>query len=427
MEPGSEGYEVGVRVPNVGRVLGEDYPIAVSQVLVPKVKEMAPKRGNGDGFPWIVQEKRNQAGMTTEIVWSNGSRMQFLVYAQEVKQHEGQAVDWLHFDEPPPRAHYMANRRGLVDRGGRLWVTMTPVDDAWMFEELWERSFQEPERIWVTVMETWDNLVEHGGGLSRRQVEEFERDLTPEERESRLRGNYRQLSGRVFKLFRRTEPWVMESPVDVGRWRERTEGWPRVMAIDPHPQKPVSCLWWVVDPMGRKVAYDELEDASLVTVADVAEAIHAKEREWGVVCDRLIDTSAHARERSSGGTLADAFREYGVETRGVAKGDKAHRFSLLHQMFRPDPMTGVPELIVMDRCGGFIRELLYLTWERSKMGSGLPSPGRLRRGKDDLVDCAMYLAASEPTFDMARAPVERERVMSVESEWAQGRGLWGGY
>jgi hypothetical protein len=267
-------------------------------------------------------------------------------------------------------------------------------------------------------------LIELGGVLTRRQVEEFERDLTPEEREARIHGRPMQLMGRVFKEYHDRGPWVVPD-------REIPREWLRVMAIDPHPEKAFSHLWVAVDPLGFAVVYDELEDADLVQIEELAEAIRGHEAAHGQVVDRLIDTLAHSPERTGGGiTIAQKLADLGIVTRGVSKVDKWQRFTLTHSLFKVDERFGRPRIQVMERCHKLRQELRTLTWDRAKMGMGGQVRKKLRPGKDDLTNCLMYVVDS----GVIEGLTVHEKIDKVFGEfagykeaWAEKHGIHTGY
>ena len=121
-----------VPVPCKGLLVGEDFPSAVAKVLNPKLMEWLP-RNVLKGKP-----KKNQQGIEAHYEFMTGSILDIMVYEQEVDKFEGSDYDFVHFDEPPPRDIWIAVLRGLTDRNGRAWFCMTPLKEAWIFDELWE-------------------------------------------------------------------------------------------------------------------------------------------------------------------------------------------------------------------------------------------------------------------------------------------------
>jgi len=56
-------------------------------------------------------------------------------YDQEADDYEGIDVNWIHWDEPPPRPILQAAERGKVVTNAPSWFTMTPLKEAYIYDE----------------------------------------------------------------------------------------------------------------------------------------------------------------------------------------------------------------------------------------------------------------------------------------------------
>ena len=92
--------------------------------------------------------------------------------------------------------------------------------------------------------------------------------MSEEERDARLHGKFKHLSGLVYKEF--------EPDVHVCEPPRVQKHWSRYFAIDPHPRTPTACLWVAVDENEQMYIYDELWLAEM-TVSEIAMAIKAQE------------------------------------------------------------------------------------------------------------------------------------------------------
>ncbi len=90
-------------------------------------------------------------------------------------------------------------------------------------------------------------------GLTEEAIRAFEEKVSEEDREVRLHGKFRYLSGRVWKSWERSVHTVNRN-----MWKEGEKGvikagqppkwWPRMQLIDPHDEKPHALLWIAKEP-----------------------------------------------------------------------------------------------------------------------------------------------------------------------------------
>ena len=385
-----------IPVPNTGTVCGESYKISVDRVLWPTLSEWFPK-------DFIRNAVKNQQGVVDTVEFTNGSRIRFMTYNQQPKEFEGFKAHWAWYDEPPPHGIYISNERSLVDYGGRSWFTLTPVRQPWIWSELVSQEGEDPT-IEVFRMSIWDNARENGGYLEREFIEYYLSKLPEEERKSRETGEFLHLQGRVFP------EWLPKRPfwIPYEQMKLKTH-WPRVMAIDPHPRKPVACLWVAISPdTDLWYAYRELYDPKLKTVHELSEKIYELERGEPVPF-RIIDPSSQENERTADSSVFETFADHGIFCELAQRSDKDGRRKKLKEKLRLDSVYQVPGLITLapplgspsnhDRSrgdGGCPRlryEFLNHVWDEwspAARDRHDPKPEPLKKD-DDLLDGLMYL------------------------------------
>jgi phage terminase large subunit-like protein len=361
---------------------------------------------------WLPQDFvessiKNQQGVVDTVQFKNGSRIRFMTYNQQPKEFEGFKAHWAWYDEPPTHGIYISNERSLIDYGGRSWFTLTPVRQPWIWTELVSKEGEDPT-IEVFRMSIWDNCDENGGHLKREYIEYFLARLPTEERKSRETGEFLHLQGRVFSEWLPKRPfWVPYGDLAIKNY------WPRVMAIDPHPRKPIAVIWCAISPdTDLWYAYRELYDPMLRTVQDVAEKIHELER--GEVEDsrrvfRIIDPSSRENERTADSSVYEAFADYGIECELAQKSDRDGRRKKLREKLILDTVYNVPGLVTIappfgspsnpDRsigdggCPRLRHEFLNYVWdewEAATKDKHDPKQEPLKKD-DDLLDGLMYL------------------------------------
>lgn len=229
------------KLPIKVRVLGEDFEKAIGQVLLPYFFKFIPPE-------LIVGKRKGQTGVYNQILVQSPynpnhvSVIDFLTYAQGAEVMEGWDGHLTAYDEPPPRAVYIANQRGLVDHRGISIFALTPLKEPWIADEI--ANSTEPS-IRTFVFKSHDN--KH---INQEALSEFEKKLNPDERETRIEGKFLHLQGLVFKEFKK-EVHVVE-PFEV------TKQYTVYAAIDSHPRTQQAVMFMAVDQKSRKWVIHEI-------------------------------------------------------------------------------------------------------------------------------------------------------------------------
>jgi hypothetical protein len=402
-----------IPVPNIGRVLAQNYEQAIKQTIWPKFQEWLPAE-------MIKRVSKNARGVPTEIELTNGSQIHFLSDEQEDMALEGSNGHWVWIDEPCGYKKYVALRRGLIDFGGHLWMTLTPLSQPWINEILVDRANEGDESLKLYRFSVWDNAKENGGYLERKDIEDFLKDLREDELEARLHGNFLHLAGRVYKQWEPMPPfWV--PPFDIPR------NWPRVCLIDPHPRKPIAVLWLAISPDDQVFAYRALFDGKLRTVRDVAKKILAFEKhdDWQEpIAMRVIDTSAQQNEPTSGLSIRLKFAECGVHTLLAKKRNAAAGYDAIHDALKCDKYEwSEPQLVVFNTCRPVKQNFLnfiHSEWQSSKARDLHGEREDYVKANDDFIDLLRYYFQSGMTYRTLVGLVRRQSQNDPE-ERANGR------
>ena len=263
-----------------GRIFAKDFRV-VNEVITPEINRWFPKS--------VVKDKdRNNQGVYTKYYIKHTSRaistFDIMTYEMDSDQCEGWYGHWVHWDEPPPRAHRAATVRGLTDYGGYEYFSLTPLKEPWIFDEV----YQNPEVISVTC-DIRQNLLRenpHTGqkiGLAEQNIRITESKWSREEIEARGRGKFRFLAGRIWKQWEREiHTYDRMKKWKAGEFGVLVDGqppshWKRVMLIDPHDNRPQALLWVAQEPeYGRLFAYRE---AWLGNTGFPAVVAHIKDKE----------------------------------------------------------------------------------------------------------------------------------------------------
>lgn len=194
----------------------------------------------------VARTSKSHTGVTVRVELKNGSTLQFYTVKQWlVDPFSAESVDYdfIHVDEPCPRDLFVGVSRGLLDRGGYVWFTLTPLTEPWIVDEFARRS----DAVMITGS-TYDNPF-----LTPGDIAEFERLLTEDERQCRIHGLPLHLAGLVYKEFDPSVHILRDPP-----WDKPPRDWPIYVAIDPHPRTPHAVLFCTVSPFGKRYYYYDM-------------------------------------------------------------------------------------------------------------------------------------------------------------------------
>lgn len=382
--------------PIKGRIVAKDFQKGVGEVIVPFLEEWLD-------MSLVKRKIRNPIGVPVKWELKTGSVFDILTHEQNTEQFEGWKGHIAWFDEPPPRDKYIATLRGLVDYRGRNWLTLTPLTQPWIYDEIYTKA--DNKTIHVVTTDIRDNPH-----LSEAAIAEFETKLTDEEKEARLHGRFLHLTGLIYKQF---DPgFHICEPVKV------KSNWTRYFCIDPHPRTPTACVWVAVDPFGNHWVYDELwlKDAD---IEQVAHAIHAQEGDLPAHF-RFIDPAMDKDNTLAGGFNArKELMKHGIYCQranndfvlGKSRIDQALKLKYVHKLG-----TEVPQMRVARNCVQVIFEFQHYIWGDRKRNTDEFSPKEMPQKKNDhFMDCLRYIYNADPRFvDNERDEAEDEVKYSGE-------------
>lgn len=372
-----------IRVPNIGRIVAQNFRVAIKQTIWPLLQEWIPKNQ-------LKHVQMDQHKVPVQITFKNGSIIYIMSHEQDDMVFEGTKGDWAWFDEPPPYNKYIGIKRGLVDLNGKCWLTMTPLNQPWIAEVIYKRAGDPNGGVKVLKYDIWDNAQSRGGYVPDSAIDEFIKDMRDDEKEARLYGNFLHLAGRVFK------EWKPEPPYWVPPF-ELKHTWPRVCLIDPHPRKPIAVMWVAVTPDNQYIVYRELYDKDLLTVADVAAKMKELEQSDGFsepIAMRVIDTSANQTERSSGLTIKQEFAKHGIYCADAYKVNKEAGLNAIHEQLKIRGDWQEPGIVTFNTCHAVKDNWMfycYDDWRTARDKNLKGEKQETRKIHDDFMDLLRYM------------------------------------
>lgn len=365
--------------PVKGRVCAKDFQKGVGEVVIPTLEEWLD-------MSLVAKKFRNPLGIPVKWTLKNGSVFDILTYEQNTEQFEGWKGHMAWFDEPPPRDKYIATLRGLVDFGGRNWLTLTPLTQPWIYDEIYVKS-DDRNNICAVTTDIRDNKT-----LSEEAIAEFESKLTEEEKEARLHGRFMHLSGLIYKEF---NPMInICEPPKIGK------GWTKYFAIDPHPRTPTACLWLAVDPQGNHWVYDELWMRDM-DVEQMAHCIHAQEGD-NIPQVRFIDPAMDKDNALAGGfNMRKELQRYGIYCSRANNDTDLGKSRIKHALkskYIHTLGTEIPQLRVSRTCTQTLYEFTHYIWGERKNNEGMTEKNQPKKANDHFMDCLRYIYNADPRY-----------------------------
>ena len=270
-------YRIPIRVPNQGIVGCEVAGQTLAQNIEPKFMEFLTRFCG-------AQKERYSDGSIKSLYLANdlfgrpcGSTIHFRSYVQPAESFEGILADWIHWDEPPPRAILNAAERGKMKTNAPSWLTMTPLKEPYIYDLFTLHAFNnggEDQEIAIFRCPTWDNCqdwcrdcdetIEANkpenlaidqirpvdkcpkcgrvmGFMPREGIDNYLKKITDQdEREAREEGKWKHLSGLVYKELDRNIHQYKDFDIP--------SEWMRIEVLDPHDARPSRWLFGAVSP-----------------------------------------------------------------------------------------------------------------------------------------------------------------------------------
>ena len=304
-------------------ITGEDWKSHIGKTLVPEFIKWAP-------VGWYTT-KKNEQGIEYYWKWENGSTFTFMSYSQEDALFESFRIQGVGMDEPPPKSKYAAMSRGLLLDRGKTLLSLTPLKEAWILDEIvlsGRRDIGVVDGLCITdnpdlYKSDLDVLEEMGlsgsqkkeyfdlllysdvkeqkpvddrgfaaenylekvapeklDSIAKLKILKFIKDIEPSDVPPRVFGQFKSLVGRVLKDFDDNIHKIkdFEVPTD----------WPVTVMIDFHLSTPQAVSYWAVNP--QNIHYCVGEMWKNTNAEEIADDIIRKVRLYGwSIQDAFID------------------------------------------------------------------------------------------------------------------------------------------
>lgn len=399
-----------------------------------KVDEIFTSQRGTEGKLWsmlprgiVRSTRRNHSGAIELVECTTGSTLRFDTVKSWMTNPQGSEssdYDFIHIDEPCPEGQYKAAARGLIDRGGKDWFTLTPLTEPWIHDFFYpDRRSKEVLSIhglrWANRTSTYDNPY-----LSKESIKDYEDTLSEDEKQCRLLGVPLELAGLVFKEFNWEEHVLQAVPTGWTGYNDPPIRYTIMFAIDPHPQTPHHVLFFAIAPTGEFFLYDEIYVHC--TIEELSEKINARlstkvnGRLMSRYCVRQIadpkvfETFPVLNAKSGKHiSMADEFSENGIF---LSKASKARSFAILEtqRALRARTLNGNPLLNVSPDLTETLFEFTHWCWDtkenkpRDERDHAMENLGRLLLEEPRWIDPNNSSNFTVPELTFERPELELE-------------------
>ena len=341
--------------------------------LIQKSQELYPRAV--PGIKW--SERKSQ--------WTSprGGRlwMSYLDKDTDVTRYQGQAFNWIGFDEltqwsSPYAWDYMRSR--LRSSAHHLGLYMRATTNPGGAGHSWvKKMFIDPapsgKAFWATNVETGETIT-YPSGHSKAGQPLFKRRFIPaslfdnpylaeagdyeamllslpeHQRKQLLEGNWDINEGAAFPEFDRSKHIVAAGEIP--------KSWVRFRACDYGYGSYTGVLWFAISPSEQLIVYRELY-CSKVTATDLADMILDLEKDDGGIRYGVLDSSLWHNRGDTGPSLAEQMIMKGCRWRPSdrSRGSRVAGKNEIHRRLQVDEFTGEPRLVFMDNCTNTIAQI----------------------------------------------------------------------
>ncbi len=268
------------------------------------------------------------------------------------EKFQGSSLDFVWFDEEPPKDIYEECRMRVLDKKGDIFGTMTPLKGlTFIYDEIYLNSHNSKE-VWYEFMEWGDNPY-----LDSEEVNALTASLADDQLESRRYGRFRSASGLVYTEF--------DENVHVIDAISLPCEWQDTLSIDPGLNNPLSCHWYSVDYDGNVyVVFEHYEAGKDIVyhsdkIKEISESLGWKKDANGNI-SALIDSAANQKTLASNKSVTELFYENGIAVNPNVNKDIFSGIERVKQYLKLN--NGKPKIYIFRNCVNLIRELKNYRW-----------------------------------------------------------------
>jgi hypothetical protein len=343
-----------------------------------------------------------------------------MTYDQEATQAVGETKGLILYSEPMPYALFAENMARLR-AGGMVICELTPMYySAWLKDEYIDKKYltDKEGKILGKVMHVegsiWDNCVENGGFLTKKQIELLLSRYPDDERELRETGKFGSLIGAIYKNFRKEYHIIDDIPEYHKEEYEKNE-YTLYNVVDPHDRRPFAIGWYAVFKNGdiiniyefpdeRYPLHHKIKDFGFTPRDYVNEIKHiemdiiGKRANYRIIDPNFGNTPTFATNTTIKQELYKCGKEIGYELVYQDPPDDIETGHLLVKEYLGYPEKNIrPKLYFLSRCKNHIFGMEHYCWKEKK-GAYKTIDERPELEYKDFPDLVRYLVLCNPKY-----------------------------
>ncbi len=285
-------------------------------------------------------------------VFGGISTLGFKSCDQGREKFQGSSLDFVWFDEEPPRDVYEECLMRVMDRRGDIFGTMTPLKGkTFIYNEIYLNRKKNPE-IWHEFMTWEDNPY-----LSKKEAKLLESSLDNNVLDARKYGRFSDGDGLVYPEF--------DESVHVIKPFKIPPEWQDKISIDPGLNNPLSAHWYCVDWDGNiyvvaeHFAAGKDVDFHASAIKEISGKLGWKTDAHGRI-KALIDSAANQRTLAAQKSVTELFYERGILADPNVNKDIFSGIARVKSYLCRG--NGVGDIFIFSNCVNMIEEFRGYVW-----------------------------------------------------------------
>jgi len=416
--------------------VAESFPDSVN-IQQRKIWDLVPKNRLKYGYYNEITGFPNR-----KLLFDNGSMIIFKSYDQGRESFQGEDLDGIWNDEEPPNDIYREQRMRLMDRNGKMLITMTSIKGVTdLIQDMFEGHDVIESQYAPLLNKDLPRIVEKKGVrfymfwtsenpyISQDRVAEEVKFMPLDEIMCRIYGMPINLSGKIYMKFSQN---IHVIPFDDAPLRDCTI----YTVLDPHDRKPWAMAWAGVHKTGTVYIFDEYPNRNFnemffddKTYLEYAKIIKDREEAIYQICGhrvlngkhRIIDPNfgnktvqlAERQGGQSNTTPVKNLAKFGLRYKDAIDALEAGHLEVrkfLHYETKDNEIVVQPKIFITDNCHNTIRHLSrYSRKDITSMDGDIKDKVGVKEKYKDYCDLVRYLVMSNPRYTGNAKQFEPER------------------
>lgn len=283
-------------------------------------------------------------------VFGGKSKIGFKSADQGRDKFQGASLDFVWFDEEPPKDIYDECKMRVLDRKGDIFGTMTPLKGlTYIYEEIYLNKYMN-EQIKYFTMEWKDNPF-----LDEKEIELMTTSMSDKSLASRRYGKFMENTGLVYEEF--------DENIHVIEPFDPPKDWYDKISIDPGLNNPLSAHFYCVDYDGNIYVIAEHYikgkdiDYHAKAILDIAFQLDWHFNHSGKL-EAIIDSAANQRTLASSKSVSELFYDKGIAVNTKVNKELFSGIARVKEYFAARPA----KIFIFKNCVNMIREIKSYWW-----------------------------------------------------------------